>query len=73
MTRICHYKRQRVIDLLREGLSQRDIANQLNISQFSVRDIGKRHKEGRGVSDRPKTGRPHKIGNIIKASSKIHC
>ena len=59
MTRISQYKRQRVIDLLREGLSQRDIANQLNISQF--RDIGKRHKESLDVSNRPKSDRPRKL------------
>ena len=58
MARISMLKRQQCSELLRQGLSQSEIAKRLSISRKSVQIIEKEKKEGLGVEDRPKSGRP---------------
>ena len=57
MPRISLFKRQRVIEMKKAGVSNRSIARELTISQFSVADISKRFDAGFQFNDRLKSGR----------------
>jgi transposase len=51
------HKRRQVIHLHREGISGRQIAQQLQISHTAVQKIVKKHKTGFGVENKPRPGR----------------
>ena len=66
MPKINQYKRQRTIDLFNEGLSQRQIAQQLQFAQTSVSYILRKHKKGLGTEDKPRSGRPRKFSTRLE-------
>ena len=55
------FKRQRVIEMKKAGVSNRSIARELTISQFSVADISKRFDASFQFNGRPKSGRKSKL------------
>lgn len=61
MPTISDYKRQRVIELKAEGLSQRRISTVLSLSRCGVQKIIKKHQIGISLKNRPKIGRPSKL------------
>ena len=61
MPRISLFKRQRIIEMKKAGVSNRSIALELTISKFSVADISKRFDAGFQFNDRPKSSRKSKL------------
>lgn len=63
MPTISTYKRQRIIDLRNEGISLRNIANQLDVSRGGVESVLKRWTDGHGVTNRTKNHCRKKLSN----------
>jgi len=76
MPKICEYKRLQCVDLINKGLSQRKVADQLQISRGGVRNIMKKFKSSGIIADVPKTGRPRKLSvkkqRLIIIKSKLN-
>lgn len=58
MPTITMEKRSRVETLMERGFSQRGIARTLSVSLCAVQNILKKLREGRGIQNKPKSGRP---------------
>ena len=67
MPKICEYKRLQCVRLINSGCSQREVADQLEISRGGVRSIMKRFKSTGDTANNPKIGRPRKL------TSKTQC
>ena len=61
MAVISAYKRQRIIELSQEGISQREISRTIQVSLHGVQGILQRAKKGLGIQNLPKSGRPQKL------------
>ena len=66
MPTISHFKRQLSMNLHAEGVSQRQIAIQLEISRCAVQKIIKKHRMGLGIHNTTKSGRPQKLSATTK-------
>lgn len=65
-------KRRQVKQLQEDGLSQRAIARQLQISLCAVQNILKKVKGGYGLENKPRSGRPSILTDRLKRSIVIH-
>ena len=66
MPKINEKKRQRTIDLFNEGLPQRRIAQRLQIAQTSFSYMLRKHKNGLGTEDKPRSGRPREFSTRLE-------
>ena len=57
MPKICEYKRLQCVRLINCGYSQREVADQLEISRDEVRSIMKRFKSTGVTADIPKSSK----------------
>jgi len=79
MPRISTEIRSRVIDMIKGGNSQRDVAKQLSISRRAVQNTWKKYLQNGTTDDLPKSGRPPKnderserrLVRLSKASPKL--
>ena len=69
MLKICEYKRLQCVRLINGGCSQREVADQLEISRGGVRSIMKRFKSTGVTADIPKIARPRKL----TSNHSLHC
>ena len=53
--------KERVIEEIKLGSKQTDVAKNYKIARSSVQNIIKKHKKGLGVENLPKTGRKRKL------------
>ena len=61
MPTVSAFKRERVVQLQSQGVSQRKIAIELEISRCAVQKIIKKFRMGLGFQNTPRIGRPQKL------------
>ena len=72
MARISQEKRQRALDLRKQDVTFRDIADTLSIYKSSVGAIVQKYKSGFPTLDKAKSGRPKKL-SFNQLAKTIFC